>query len=164
MDLETKQQLNDLYRPLVQRAKLLWKMLRAAGQPDAAFGFFNGHYAKNDAGDFVMEWFPIPVLSVPAVCDVEFAFDHVGITAKLKRAEALSFDFGRLAGHRYQVYGVDDYLADFGDETRSAADIRQAVSGCSETEIAVSFTFEAETELIVLLDFIQKLHSMVFFY
>ena len=164
MDLESKEHLNDLYRPLVLRAKLLLKMLRAARQPDASMGFYNGHYAKNDAGDYVMEWFPIPVLSIPGLCDIEFAFDHVGITAKLKRAEALSFDFGRVAGHRYQVYGVDDYLADFGDETRSAADIRQAVSGCSETEIAVSFTFETETELIVLLDFIQKLHSMGFFY
>jgi len=164
MDRETKERLNDLYRPIVQRARLLGKMLRAAGLPDTTFGFFNGHYAKNDAGDFVMEWFPIPVLSVPAVCDVEFALDHIGITAKLKRVEALSFDFGRLAGHRYQVYGAVDYLSDFGDETRSAADIRKAVSGSPETDIAVSFTFEAETEPVVLLDFIQAIRSMGFFY
>ncbi|HAQ56925.1 MAG TPA: hypothetical protein DCR44_05970 [Acholeplasmatales bacterium] len=164
MDLDMKERLNDLYRPLVERARQLLKMLRASGYPDATLGFYNGHYAKNDDGAYAMEWFPIPVLSVPALCDVEFAFDHFGITTKLKRANALAFDFGLLDGHRYQVYGVADYLSDFGDETCPAADLRKAISNSTETEVAYSFEFVMETTSQTLCDFIQFLPLCGFHY
>ena len=66
-------------------------------------GFYNGHYSKDSNGEFVFEYFPIPVISVLNTCDIEIGVNEIiTITAKLKRENAITF--------KYDLVGKDDLV------------------------------------------------------
>lgn len=76
-------------------------------------GWYNGHYHRSAAGDWHRESYPIPVISVKDICDIELQFDKISVSAKLKRESALAYSFEKFSGYEFEAYGVEDYLADF---------------------------------------------------
>ncbi|HZU87274.1 MAG TPA: DUF3201 domain-containing protein, partial [Anaerolineaceae bacterium] len=112
---ERIQDLNRVYQPVYEQMKSILKELKAQGYP-CEWGFYNQHSIKQ-AGTWVLEYYPIPVITVKDVCEIGLDMDHTFIECKLKREMALAFDFSFFNKYKYEVYGIEDFLNDFYNET-----------------------------------------------
>lgn len=126
--------------------------------------WYNGHYHKNGAGDWVRESYPIPVVSVKDLCDIELQFDIITLSTKLKRDAALSYSFEKFSGYEYEVYGVEDYLADFYHKGQTVKEMRENIIASNESEIGFSFAFPFEAEENQILEFVKLLRNEGFYY
>ena len=68
--------------------------------------WYNGHYHKDEDGNWIRESYPIPVVGVKGFCDIEIQFDKISISTKLKRDVALSYSYEKFAGYEFEAYGV----------------------------------------------------------
>ena len=127
-------------------------------------GWYNGHYHKNDAGDWIREAYPLPVVGVKGLCDIEIQFDKISISTKLKRDMALAYSFEKFAGYEFEVYGVEDYLADFYHAGQTVQEMKENIRACDEKEIGFSFVFPFDIEGKLIFDFVKLLRSEGFFY
>lgn len=57
--------------------------------------------------------YPIPVIGVKDFCDIEIQFDKISASTKLNREAALAYSYEKFSEYEFEVYGVEDYLADF---------------------------------------------------
>lgn len=138
-------ELNELYRPLNDRKNEITERLKQHGF-QYTVGYYNGHYRKNEAGTYKMDYYPIPVISVTGFCDLELQFDSVDVTTKLRRTTALAYDYEPFKEYSFEAYGVEDYLADLYQAGDSLGDLRQRIALSGETEIGFSFRFPPDTE------------------
>ncbi len=154
--------LNTYYAPLEQRRKPMQSALSAEFPITA--GWFNGHFCRDVANQYEMDYFPIPVISVTGVCDVELHFDTISITTKLRREKALSCDLTMFADIHFEAYGVEDYLHDFRTEGTSVEEMRANIRCSSEQEVFFSFAFETDVQMDVMVSFVKQLSSCGFYY
>lgn len=155
--MNTRETLNAIYRPLEAKRGLVQDALRPLGLRVAS-AYYNGHYQKDEDGDYVRNDYPIPVVEVMGLCDIEIEPDHLAVSATMTRERALAYDFDRLRGYAYEVYGVQDYLADYAGE-----DVKAAIRNSAEREIAFSFYFPFETEAAALCEFAAFLQGEGFY-
>lgn len=111
-----------------------------------------------------MDYYPIPVISVSDLCDLEIEFDRIGFSTKLSRKSALCYPFKKLENYDFEAYGVLDYLADYYVKGNSIEDLRQNIFQCSEEEIGFSFRFDLSISPEDLLSFAEFLKSEGFYY
>lgn len=68
----TRESLNQLYRPLDEKLhELIAKLTKLHGGFTVTSGFYNGHYHKNVDGLYQADAYPIPVISVMGLCDIQ---------------------------------------------------------------------------------------------
>lgn len=159
-----RDELNSLYRPLDQKAReFIASFVKLHGGFRVTSGFFNGHSHKNEAGNYQEDAYPIPVISVMGLCDIEIDFDAITFTAKLKKGQITDFDWRKLGGVPFEVYGVEDYLCDYGN-SQDAAQIKGVVSSSKETEFFVTFSFPTDTNGEQALRFLRTLQKYGFYY
>ncbi len=103
-------------------------------------GWYNGHYSLSEDGSWVRDAYPIPVVSVKGLCDIEISFSGVTLTTKLRRSRALEYSFDRLAGFDFEAYGVEDYLNSFYSKGNSIWELKENIANSGEKEIFFSFT------------------------
>ena len=127
-------------------------------------GWYNGHFHKNNVGKWFRESYPIPVVSVKGVCDIEIQFDKISVSAKLKRDAALEYSFHKFSGYKYEAYGVEDYLADFYHEGQTVQDMKENIRACNEAEIGFSFLFSFDIDGKFLFEFVKLLRREGFYY
>ena len=130
----------------------------------AADGWFNGHYHKNEIGEWVRESYPIPVIHVAGLCDIEIGFDKISVSAKLTRGDAVAYDYDRLSGYSFEAYGVEDYLRDFYHPGQSYEQLKTSVKNSGETEIGLSFLFPTEVDGEALIALVALLDQEGFYY
>ena len=134
-----RSQLNELYRNLDSKAQEISKCLCCD------YGYYNGHFHKNASGNYEMDYFPIPVVSLKGVCDVEIDFDCISVTTKLTKEKALCYNFEKLKNYNFEVYGVENYLDDFYVLGDTLGDMIEKIRNSSEENIFFSFYFPADT-------------------
>lgn len=127
-------------------------------------GWYNGHYHKDADGVWQREAYPIPVIEVKGVCDVEVQFDKTSISTKLKRAAALAYSFEPLAAYPFEAYGVEDYLADFYHPGQTVATLKENIRACQEDEIGFSFEFPCDVDAEQMYGFVKLLRKEGFYY
>ncbi|WP_462361556.1 hypothetical protein [Parvimonas micra] len=73
-------------------------------------GWYNDHYHIEN-GNWIREAYPIKVLTLNGLCDIEIGFFNIAITSKLKKEQALSYNFSSLESLnlKYDVYGVENF-------------------------------------------------------
>ena len=71
---DMRRMLNEAYLPLHTQARALEDALTGWHGHRITHGFFNGHYHKAADGQFQMDVYPIPVISVMGLCDIEMLF------------------------------------------------------------------------------------------
>lgn len=153
-----RRQLNAVYRELDARAQQLSELLHAS------FGYYNGHYHKGPSGDYEMDHYPIPVITMRGVCDIEVDLDGISVTAKLARADALRFDFGKLAAYDFEVYGVENYLDDFRAEGDTMDVMLENIRESKENAIFFSFCFPCEAAAAEIGKLVWLIQKEGFFY
>lgn len=124
----------------------------------------NGHYHRAYDGTWVRESYPIPVLSVKNLCDIEVHFDRISLSTKLRRTVALDFSFAPVAGFPFEAYGVEDYLADLYHPGQSIQDLKENVLACNESELGFSFPLPFDSNGVQVLDLVQLLKREGFYY
>ncbi len=127
-------------------------------------GWYNGHYRKNESGDWRRESFPIPVVEVKGFCDVEISFDKISVSAKLKREKALEYTYDRFSKYAFEVFGVEDYLCDFYKSGMTFAELKDNISRGDEREIGFAFYFPVEVEGKEIFEFVKLLRREGFYY
>ncbi|MBR3293837.1 MAG: hypothetical protein IKI69_05375 [Oscillospiraceae bacterium] len=161
---DLREQLNRLYRLLDEKAhEYIAEMTQLRGSFKIESGFYNGHYHKNAEGNYQLDSYPIPVISVKGLCDIEIDFDENSITSKLSKELIMSFDWNILGTVKFEVYGVDDYLRDYGDN-QSICEISKVVQNSTEKEFFISFYIPVSESGENVLKFLRKLQENGFYY
>ncbi len=122
-------------------------------------GFFAGHFYRDEKGGYVEDPDEIPVIELPGLCDIELGRDGIDVTAKLRREQALVFDFSAIAVP-FEAYGVEDWLRDFYHPGMSFVALRRNVELSDEKEVFFSFRMKPDK----LRAFIKKIKNLGFYY
>lgn len=127
-------------------------------------GWYNGHYHKEEQRSWIRESYPIPVIGVKGLCDIEIQFDKISVSTKLKRNKALTYSFERFLEYEFEAYGVENYLADIYHTGQTMQEMKENISACDEKEIGFSFLFPFDVEEKRVLDLVRLLCSEGFYY
>ncbi len=138
-------EINAAYVQLEQKRDQLIQALRGE-QFEVDWGWYNGHYHKNSSGAWEREAYPIPVLSVMGLCDIDLSFDEICVSTKLHREAALAYSYDGIAQYDFEAFGVEEFLCDFYQAGMSIAELKDRVSQSKEQEIGFAFPFPLATE------------------
>lgn len=136
--MEDIEVLNSIYRPICQKCKDIQDNLKDNGY-ESKKGFYNNHSVKDKSGNWIIEYFPIPVITVEQLCDICIDMKSIAIETKMKREKAIEFDFTRLLKYKFEVYGIEEYLNDFYNDTLTIEDIGKRIEMSREKEIGIGF-------------------------
>ena len=160
----TRELLNNLYQPLEGKLyELIAKLTKLHSGFKVTSGFYNGHYHKNIDGLYKEDKYPIPVISVTGLCDIEIDIDDITVTTKFSREQITVFDWNKLGDIHFEVYGVKDYLSDYGNELE-AGQIRNNIQSSTEKEFFISFSFPMTTNGDTIMKFMRTLQKNHFYY
>lgn len=127
-----------------------------------SWGFYNGHYRRDETGEYRRDAYPIPVISVKGCCDIEIQLDHVNVSAKLGREQALGYSFEGL--HGFEAYGVENYTGDFFRDGMTVAEMKQNISESDEAEIGFAFPFPFGVSGGEIAEFEERIQTEGFYY
>ena len=146
--------LNSIYQPLCEKSQEIKRRLEEAGFSITS-GFYNSHYIKCQ-GEYVREYFPIPVLFVPGIGDIGVDIDTVWVEITLPKEKAVVLDYPVLAGaYSMEVYGTEGYLDDFYSAGADPCGVAGQISRSTETQICVAFYFNFESGMDELIHIIR---------
>lgn len=134
------QVLNQAYEPLRTHTHHMLKALTNSGF-ECEWGYFAQHSVRN-GNEWFLEHYPIPVITIKNVCEIGFDICQTFIECKLKRDDAIAFDFTQFYGFTFEVYGLTDYLNDFYNAAQDIHDIHAKIEKSDEKEIGVSLLFD----------------------
>lgn len=163
MDANVEKLLNEVYCRLNAKCTELTEVLRREGFR-AEWGFYSGHYHKNREGAYEMDHYPIPVLSVEGLCDIEISLDKIGVTAKKTRADALAASYDAFREIPFEAYGVEDYLSDYRPQGASVGEMKENIRRSGEAEIGFAFSFPFDTSGENFCAFTELLRREGFYY
>lgn len=163
MDKQILNEINTAYSHLeMKQTELVNALFHRIFELDS--GWYNGHYHQDEAGNWFRDSYPIPVIGVKGLCDIEISFDKISISTKLKRKEALAYPFEKFAGYEFEAYGVEDYLTDFYQPGQTVQDLKENIRVCDEKEIGFSFVFSFDVEGKHIFEFVKLLRREGFYY
>lgn len=156
--------LNEIYKPLIAKSDKLFNMLNAIYHKKVSLGFYNNHFYKNENGEYLPDYFPIPVVSIENFCDLEFDLDCISITTKLKKDDAIKLDYSKISKYIFEIYGVNEYLTDYYTENTDIYDALNKLKNSSESEFFYTFYFNHDTLEDKLSDVLKYLSDNKFYY
>ena len=163
MDNQILNEINTAYSHLeMKQTELVSALFHRIFELD--WGWYNGHYHQDETGNWFRDSYPIPVISVKGLCDIEISFDKISISTKLKRKEALAYPFEKFAGYEFEAYGVEDYLTDFYQPGQTVQDLKENIRVCDEKEIGFSFVFPFDVEGKHIFEFVELLRREGVYY
>lgn len=111
-----------------------------------------------------MDFFPIPVVTVKGLCDIEIDLDKVSVSTKLRREVALNYSYEKLSGYEFEAYGVDEYLDDFYVKGNSYSELVENIASGKEKEIGFSFMFAKDVDAREVYELVKFFIKEGFFY
>ena len=160
-----RDELNEIYRELENRMhKIIAPFTSLHKGFDFSCGYYSGHYHKGVDGNYVMDFFPIPVVTVKGLCDIEIDLDKISVSTKLRREVALSYAYKKLEGYEFESYGVDEYLDDFYVKGNTYSELVANIENSREKEIGFSFMFAGDVEAEEIYKLVKFLRKEGFFY
>lgn len=127
-------------------------------------GYYNGNYHRDKSGNYVMEYYPIPIIEVQRLCDVEINLENITVSTKLTKQNAVEYNYGKLEGYSFEAYGVEDYLQDFYEPGMLTEELQVAIKKSEEKEIGFSFKFNFDITGNEMYEFVKMLRREGFFY
>lgn len=154
------QLLNTVYEPIYKYIQSFFKVLTLQEGYDCKWGFYNNHSIKKN-GVWETEHYPIPVITIHEICDIGFDIDRTFVECKIKREKALEFQWKLLLDYRFEVYGAEDYLNDFYNESLSIESISLKITESMEQEIGITFHFGYLEDKSSLLELVKRLQEWI---
>lgn len=127
-------------------------------------GWYNGHYSLGEDGEWNRDSYPIPVVSVKGLCDVEVSFTGITLTTKMSRMQAIEYSFVKFANYDFEAYGVADYLNNYRSKGESIEEFKKNLKATKEREIFITFTIPEEMIGDKLYNFAKLLKREGFYY
>ena len=158
-----KDQLNKFYKDLDDQSNRIKDILTENGFTVKS-GYFNGHFNKDASGSYVKDYYPIPVIEVKGLCDIEIVGDSVNVTTKTSKENAIKLDYEKLSRYKFETYGVIDYLTDYYKSGEDIANLYKSLEACNEREIGFGFSFANSTATNVILNLLILLKNNGFYY
>ena len=158
-----KEQLNEFYKNLDDKAEQIKDLLKRKGFK-AEKRYYNGHYNKDASGNYVKDYYPVPVIEVEGVCDIEIVGMHINITTKTSIKNAIEFNYEKLSEYYFEVYGVVDYLSDYYKSGDDIVKLYKNLETCNEKEIGFGFSFTNSTTADKILSVVVTLKQNGFYY
>lgn len=152
--------LNEIYKVLDERKDAVKTALKDYSPKS---GYYNGHYYRNDEGQYEITYYPIPVVEIRGLCDVEINLDDMSVSTKLEKRRIPSFDLSVLGNVYFECTGVDDYLADLYRSDLPRKVLLKNVERFPEDVISFCFTLEKD-DLGSLVKLVSALKEHGFFY
>jgi hypothetical protein len=97
------------------------------------------------------------------LCDIELDIDIICVTSKLTKNQIIAFDWSAFENVDFEVYGVDNFLTDYGNHLGTDA-IKDRVRISSESEFFVSFSMPISTSDEQAVSFVRILRKNNFYY
>lgn len=135
--------LNSIYEPICKRCKDIQNNLKDNGYENIK-GFYNNHSVRDKDGTWITEYFPIPVITVEQLCDICIDMKSIYIETKMKREKAIEYDFRQILKYKFEVYGIEEYLNDFYNDTLRIDDIGKRIEMSKEKEIGIGIEIEKD--------------------
>lgn len=154
--MDTIEILNAVYKPICIIENMLQKRLKLENL-EFAKGYYNNHSVKDIKGDWVKEYFPIPVITIPRVCDIGIDINYIFVETKMKREDAIQFDFASLLPFKFEVYGVNEFLSDIYNSSMPINDICSKIEQSNEREIGINFEFAKEGSIEEIISLVHRL-------
>lgn len=124
------------------------------------WGFYNNHSIKDNNGNWVTEYFPIPVITIDSLCDIGIDLDFIFVETKMERERAITFDFSSFLPYKFEVYGVCEYLSDFYNDSMDINNIGHEIEQSKENQIGISFFFKQDCHVDDIMELIYMLKSI----
>lgn len=140
------------------------ELARALSPFETEAGWFNGHYQRDDKGSWRRDAYPIPVVSVKGLCDIEVQFTRLSVSTKLKREAALAYSFEQMKAYEFEAYGVEDFLSDYYHAGQTMRELKEKIKESAENEIGFSFSFPFKTDGTQMAAFVERLKREGFYY
>ncbi|GAA4298017.1 hypothetical protein GCM10023142_37950 [Anaerocolumna aminovalerica] len=150
--------LNDIYKPVYEYLKCLLKALKELNY-DYEWKFCNNHSIRKD-NQWILEYYPIPLVTVKDICDIGIDINHIFIECKMKKEKIIGFEWKLISDYNFDVYGVEDYLNDFYNSSLKLDDITERIIHSNENEIGIEFQLRFLEEKSIILELIKKLEFM----
>lgn len=132
---------------------------------ETEWGWYSGHYYKNSGGEYERTEYPIPVITVKGLCDIEINLDSVSLTTKRRRTETLDYAFDKFSGVPFEVFSIEDYLDE--DYYAPGTDIgvfRDRIRKSQENDLGFSFLFDFDVGGDRMYEFVKLLRREGFYY
>ncbi|MCH5278762.1 MAG: hypothetical protein J1E60_03135 [Christensenellaceae bacterium] len=150
--------INNSYRTLHERAVNLAKLLDKLGY-SVEWGYYGQHSAKVD-GEYYLEYYPIPVITVKDICDIGLDFSQVFVEGKLYPDDAQKLSIAALKGYEFEIYGIENYLADLYFDNMSDDELHESIRESGEAEVGLSILLDGEPLTKEILDIIKLLEKI----
>ena len=159
-----KKELNQIYSRLRARCMQLMDGLDHRAF-ESEWGWYGGHYYKNEEGEYERAEYPIPVISVKGLCDVEISLDQVSVSTKRRRLDTLAYSFEKFQGVPFECFSIEDYLGqDYYNPGLSMEEFRNRMEKSQEAALGFSFLFGFDVDAGFLSEFAKLLCREGFFY
>lgn len=172
-----KARLNELYRALVAKAQSLMREFSPLVNPDLlmSMSYLIKHYIrhmykhKEESLEYAAQHsenhYPIPVIRLSGLCDVEIDADVISVFTRLKRVDMLKFDFSRLEGYSFEAYGYGaGSRIDFCDCKETVQAMKDNILGSSTEVIDFYFDFPFDADEKEIFTLISRLQKAGFFF
>lgn len=177
LDSDFKARLNEVYRELVAKAQSLMKEFSPLVNPDMlmSMSYLIKHYIRHmykykeetleDAARHSENHYPIPVIRLSGLCDVEIDTKVISVFTRLKRVDMLGFDFEQLKGYSFDAYGYGaGCRIDFCDGGDSLTEMKEHILSGSTEVIDFYFDFPFDTDEKEIFTLIKRLQNAGFFF
>lgn len=107
-------------------------------------GWFNGRFHKTIGDRYVREAYPIPVISIIGLCDIEVHFDKVSILTRLEREMALARNFDSFVHFDFIARSGDDDTLIFYEPGMTIPEMKKNITDSEEPEVEFEFRFGSD--------------------
>lgn len=155
--------INDSYKELDYVANDIFNSLfRLPDEYSYKIGYFNYRYYK-DNNSYDLEYYPIPVISILNICDIEIDFDQIRFVCKIKHYQALSYDYYELNEYEFDLYELDNQGSKLYKSGESTDGLSFLLSKIDTKELGITFYFDKKN-LPDIIEFISFLDKEGFYY
>lgn len=160
MDLK---KINEEYRNLDYIANDVFNSLfKLPDEYAYKIGHFNYRYYKED-NKYELAYYPIPVISITNLCDIEIDFNQIRFVTKMKAYNAVLYDFQDLSSYEFDLYSLDNQGVKLYESCNPSDNLGFKIRNNNIKEVGITFYFD-KYNLPDIVEFVSFLDNQGFYY
>lgn len=127
-------------------------------------GWYNGSHYKREDGRWCEVSFPIPIITIKGLCNIEIRFDRIIVFTKQSREDVLNYSFDKFLGYEFEAYGAEDYYSEFFCIGSTIEKMKETVRKSRQKEVEFWFGFPFDTNETAFFEFAKLIKREGFYY